>query len=272
LRARDVSGFVFWTKNLGPFLDALPEVRATERPFTVQYTINGYPRELEARVTAPHYAIDHVRYVAKRYHPQTVVWRYDTIVQTSLTNWAFHRRNFANLASSLRGSVDEVVVSFAHFYRKTEHTISVAAEEYGFWWRDPSIEEKRDLLTSLATIAGDYGMKLSLCAQPDFLVDGVEPARCIDADRLSVVGSIPLEAPIKGNRQGCECSEARDIGEYDTCPHGCVYCYAVSNADLAKERYREHDPRGELLFGRLADNEKVDDPQHTLPILGKHLG
>jgi hypothetical protein len=39
-----VDGFVFWTKNVGPFLKYLPEVQARGFPFVVQYTINAYPR------------------------------------------------------------------------------------------------------------------------------------------------------------------------------------------------------------------------------------
>ena len=44
------------------------------------------------------------------------------------------------------------------------------------------------------------------------------------------------------------CFASRDIGEYDTCPHGCVYCYAVQNRSLAQARYRQHDPESEFLF------------------------
>ena len=51
-----------------------------------------------------------------------------------------------------------------------------------------------------------------------------------------------------GNRPDCECHESRDIGEYDTCPHGCVYCYAVRNHGAARDRHRDHDPESEFLF------------------------
>src|SRR5437762_14145536 len=43
----DVDGFVFWTKNIGPFLKYLPEVQKRGYSFLVQHTINGYPRNLE---------------------------------------------------------------------------------------------------------------------------------------------------------------------------------------------------------------------------------
>jgi len=63
-----------------------------------------------------------------------------------------------------------------------------------------------------------------------------------------VLGGSPIKSRIHGNRPGCACAEARDIGEYDTCPHGCVYCYAVRDRDLARRRHREHDPKSEFLF------------------------
>jgi len=50
LRPENVDGFVFWTKNIGPFLKYLPDVRQQGYPFIVQHTITGYPRELEYRV------------------------------------------------------------------------------------------------------------------------------------------------------------------------------------------------------------------------------
>ena len=77
---------------------------------------------------------------------------------------------------------------------------------------------------------------------------GCYEARCVDAGRLADVVGSPVKACLKGNRKECGCFESRDIGEYDTCPHGCVYCYAVQNQSLAKARYKEHDPMGESLY------------------------
>ncbi|MEE9195356.1 MAG: DUF1848 family protein, partial [Alphaproteobacteria bacterium] len=143
---------------------------------------------------------------------------------------------------------DEVVVSFAHIYRKTRRNLDLAARQAGFDWRDPAGDQKRALLTRLAAIAARNGMSLSLCAQPDYLVGGVSPARCIDAGRLAAIAGRPLTAAIKGNREGCQCFAARDIGAYDTCPHGCVYCYAGGARARAQARFKAHDPEGEYLF------------------------
>ena len=43
----DADGFVFWTRNAGPFLPVLEEVKRRGFPFVVQFTITGTPRVLE---------------------------------------------------------------------------------------------------------------------------------------------------------------------------------------------------------------------------------
>lgn len=244
----DVDGFVFWTKNLGPFLGHLGEIRDRGFPFMVQYGINNYPRAVEISVTEQSRARDHMAEVCATFGPRAAVWRYDPILETSLTPLAWHEENFAALAAGLRGLTDEVVVSFAHIYRKTRRNLDLAARDNGFDWRDPAGDRKRALLARLAAIAEGAGMTLSLCAQPDYLVDGVGPARCIDAGRLAAIAGRPVMAAIKGNREGCECHAARDIGAYDTCPQGCVYCYAVGDRARARDRLEAHDPEGEYLF------------------------
>src|SRR5579863_4047179 len=64
LTPQAVDGFVFWTKNIGPFLKHLPEVQSRGYPFIVQHTINGYPRELEFRVIDYSRTIKHVKTLA----------------------------------------------------------------------------------------------------------------------------------------------------------------------------------------------------------------
>jgi hypothetical protein len=91
-------------------------------------------------------------------------------------------------------------------------------------------------------------MRLTLCTQPALATKGIGPARCVDAERLSDVAGRPIAAREKGNRPGCLCAESRDIGDYDSCTHGCVYCYAVASRSAAQRRRRAHDPAGEMLI------------------------
>jgi hypothetical protein len=248
LRREDVEGFVFWTKNLGPFLEVLKEVRELGFPFYIQYSINSYPRDLEVSVTSAQRSIEHMHRIRERFGEWAAVWRYDPVLFTSLTPLEHHRTSFRELASRLEGTTDEVVISFAQVYRKTQRNLEAARRHSGFEWRDPEDEVKVRLGEEMAAIAAEHGMRLTVCSQSRYVPRGGGEARCIDGMRLSRIAGHLVAAPEKGNRPDCRCARSRDIGEYDTCPHGCVYCYAVQHRALARRRYREHDPEGEYLF------------------------
>lgn len=259
LHPADVDGFVFWTRNAAPFAAALREVEALTIPSVFQFTIVGYPRAIDASVIDPENAVSQVRWMAERLGPRATVWRYDPIVLSSITGEAWHRANFRSLASRLAGATDEVVVSFMAPYRKTRRNLDSAAARAGFEWLDPDDDRKRNLLGEIAEIAEQHGMRLTLCTQPELEAEGPPAARCIDAERLSDVAGYPVGARTKGNRPGCLCSESRDIGAYDTCPHGCAYCYAVRNPQAAKRSYRHHDHHADSLApaGKPADQAVV---------------
>ncbi|RAU23777.1 DNA repair photolyase [Paramagnetospirillum kuznetsovii] len=257
-----VDGFVFWTRNVASFLDGLAEIRRGGTPFVVQYTVTGYPRVLEPSVVEAERSLAMIRHLAKIFGPRAVVWRYDPILATSLTPASWHRDTFARLAERLEGAVDEVSVSFANIYRKTGRNLAAAARAHGFTWSDPDPEERRSLIHGLSELAAQHGITLTVCAQTDSLAGAALPSRCVDARRLEDVAAAwglprPVVAKEKGNRPGCLCHESRDIGDYDTCPHGCVYCYAVSTRGRAKRRYAAHDPDSEFLFAPTGPAEEA---------------
>ena len=241
LAGPEVDGFVFWTRNAAPFMATLQELAAESVPFVVQFTLTGYPRLLETSVPAIDTALAQMRQIAKRFGSRTLVWRYDPVLLSPRTPTAWHLAAFARLAAALSGVSDEVCLSFAHIYRKSARNLRAA----GIDWRDPEAGEKAEILAALAAIAGDNGIAATVCSQPDL---GLPPARCIDAERLSEIAGRTIAARQKGNRAGCLCAESRDIGAYDSCPHGCRYCYAVRQPERARENFRQHDPHGETLL------------------------
>jgi hypothetical protein len=158
-----------------------------------------------------------------------------------------------------------VVVSFAQIYRKAKSNLEKAAQAKGFNWEDPDDNTKLQLASALAEIADDHGMQLTMCSQRKYnQAKGVKEARCIDARRLRKISGYNFPAKLKGNRDDCGCYESKDIGDYDTCPHGCVYCYAVLNWELALKRHGEHDTNSEFLHApggngsKVTNNEKAE--------------
>jgi len=59
----------------------------------------------------------------------------------------------------------------------------------------------------------------------------------------------------KGQRLFCGCIMSKDVGEYNTCPHLCEYCYANATKQLASQKWECHkeNPSGETITGKLLD-------------------
>jgi len=226
LRPPAVVALVLWTRDPRPLLDALP--RLVEQGYRCCFlvTLNGYPPWLEPNAPDTGEVIEAVRVIREQLGPHAVVWRYDPILSSSETPPTFHLDRVAALGESLTGVTDECITSFVDLYRKTERNLLPVLQHRGAELLDRDEERDRSLLRRMQAILADHAITLKLCCERELSEPGVPRARCVDADRLARLTGEVLRLPARPTRPGCGCRASIDIGTYDTCPRGCVYCYA----------------------------------------------
>ncbi len=243
LRREDVIGWVFWSRNYGPFRGILESLHEAGYRFLCQFTINGFPRSIEPRVPSVRQATELAHWLRERFGP-VVTWRYDPVILTDATPPDWHRQHFEQLAESMRGVSDVCIVSVPTMYRKTLRNMGKAAErdaEARMWkpGADFSESDIRLLLADLAGMAGAHDISLKVCCGQEWVneFEGIGSAACTDWPRLKALLAadglpLPRRSPARrGSREGCGCYASFDIGGYNRCAHGCAYCYAVDDPE-----------------------------------------
>ncbi|HZJ03292.1 MAG TPA: DUF1848 domain-containing protein [Thermoleophilia bacterium] len=249
LRAEDCLALILWTRNVRPLLPHLEELTAGGHRFYFHYTVNGYPREVDPHAPPLGAAAVAFRGLAEAVSPERVMWRYDPVVFGSTMLTDYHVERFDTISAQLAGLTTRCYLSFVDMYGKTQRNVDRANNALDLGLRRPSAAEQRDLLAKLAPIAAKRGLTLHACCDAPSPDLGVRRARCIDPEVIDRLGTMP-HAPLKAapTRTGCGCVEAVDIGAYDTCVFGCVYCYATNSREAAIGRRSRHDPADSILW------------------------
>lgn len=257
LSPRDVDLIVFWTRNAEKLIPRLAELDAKGFHYYFQYTINAYVRSIDKSVPNPWKAIKTFVRLSDLIGPKKVVWRYDPILVSNFSSIDEHKRVFEKLAGALAGHTERVVVSFVDIYKKTATNIG----------RIPNISVVQDFASSdkayvlakfMSDIAKQCGMSIQSCAEEiDLQQQGIGHGKCIDDELIRDLFSIGVSSKKdKGQRLPCGCIESVDIGQYNTCLHGCQYCYATTNQSLAHRNFERHNPLSPFLVGNSPEEGK----------------
>jgi hypothetical protein len=253
LRPEDVRAIVFWSKDFRPLERHLDELDRRGFRYYFQFTITGLPRIFEERVPDPEVAVATAARLAARTSPAHVQWRFDPIVLSDRVDADATAARFARLARAMEGVTRRCTVSFMERYSKVRRNLAPLERDHGVRFCEASIEGKRALAARLAAIAQKHAITLLSCCDDALIQEGpggrVGKARCVDGELIDALFPDPAAAPSGPGptREQCGCTASRDIGAYDTCPHGCFYCYANANKEKALDRYRSRDPRAQTL-------------------------
>lgn len=253
-----VDGIVFWTKNPIPMMKKLDQLK--DYPYYFQFTLTAYGRDIESGLPSKNQElILAFCELSKMIGKERVVWRYDPIFINDTYSVEYHKRYFKTLASKLGAYTEKCTVSFLDLYKNTMRNI----QPLGI--RVPTQEEQMDIMTEFARIAGEYGFYIDTCAEEMDLSNlGIRHACCIDKERLERIGNYHLEVKKDPTQRGiCGCASSIDIGTYNTCKNGCVYCYANYSKNMVERHTQSHDPHSPLLFGEVGEDDVIKERKMT---------
>ena len=242
LRPDDVDAIVFWTRNAAPLLPHLEELDERGYRYYFQYTLVDYPPPFEP--AAPPLAKRLATFVtlADRIGADRVVWRYDPIILSNHTHAAFHGAAFKTLSEALAGHTRRCVVSLLDVYAKVGRRLERLRSD-GIELLPLSDTEAATLMSSISRMASEQTIEVFTCAETaDFSASGIRAGRCIDDELIDRVFGVKVPAAKDSHqRKACRCVVSRDIGAYNTCPAGCLYCYANDDPNRAAAARRHHD-------------------------------
>lgn len=233
----EVAAIVFWTRNFAPMMRHLTELESRGYRYLVQFTITGLPRIYETHVPPVKAAVAQLRRLADRCGPGRVLWRYDPILLSPDTGPDFHLRHFESLARALEGATRQCTISFVEVYGKVRKNF----ERRCLPTPGAPLEERRKLASGLGVIAAGRGIRVAACCNDELMGPEVGKARCVDLEQIrGLWPELDFSAPRAPTREECGCFRSYDVGAYDTCLHGCIYCYATRDRGIARDRHARH--------------------------------
>ena len=267
---------VFWSKNPRPLLQHLHKLKERDIKCYIQYTLNDYELEGLEKVPSLDYRIETFKLLVERLGKETVVWRFDPMILTDDITIDKLLQKVQNIGDQLKGYTEKLVFSYADIapYAKVRNNLKASGITYHEW----TVEQMEEFAYKLASLNFERGWnyELATCGEKiDLFKYGIIHNRCIDGDLITKLAwndkvlmdfmGVKIESAEqnlflpedaiklpdghffvskhkkdKGQRLFCECMASKDIGEYNTCPHLCEYCYANASKTAALTNYRKY--------------------------------
>lgn len=250
----------------------------------IQYTLNDYVAErLEKGVPPLDERIETFKVLVEKLGKGRVIWRFDPLILTDSISQDDLLRKIDHIGDRLLGYTEKLVFSFADInsYRKVRSNLERNSINYHEWTETEMVDFARRL--SELNKKWGYELA-TCGEKPEYSRFGIVPNHCVDDNLMirfawkdsvlmKVLGAevktidnglfgspeIPTNAIMldaghyavkkkdnvdKGQRELCGCKISKDIGQYDTCPHLCEYCYANTSKETACRTYRTSKEAG----------------------------
>ena len=252
LQPEDVDALVFWTKNAEPLLSRLPELDARGYRYYFQYTLNGYGELFEPNLPELERCIETFLQLSERIGAERVIWRYDPVILSSRTDVSYHQKRFGYILERLQAATRRIVVSIVDDYRKASHNFKRLQVQGLTIQADYRAEQLASLCTFMSEQSGRHNIPVYSCAESfDLTPFDILPGKCVDGDLIARLFNVQVKAgKDRSQRRECGCLQSKDIGFYDTCLHGCAYCYAGTMQSALRNRVK-HEVDSPMLIGNI---------------------
>ncbi len=270
---------VFWTKNPKPMFKYLDYLDNNIPNYYFQFTLNDYDKEgFEGKVPSVESRIKSFIELSNRLGKKRVVWRFDPLILTKDIDVKELLRRIENIGDQLKDYTEKLVFSFADIssYRKVKNNLDKEHVPYIEFTPETMIE----VAEGLEKLNKKWGFQIGTCTEKiDLDKYGIVHNKCIDDDLMidlfhedkdlmdflgveyeepslfddeTHVKRKPKKLKDKGQREDCGCIMSKDIGQYNTCPHECNYCYANTSKEIAYKNYNQNrqNPNSETIIGK----------------------
>ena len=242
---------IFCTKNPKPMFENLEKIDKFNQYWHI--TITPYEKEIEPNVPPMNDVLESFKYLSKKLGKENVTLRYDPIFINEKYTLEKHIESFEYIINSLSGYTTEAIISFIDLYEKTKRNFPKA--------REVTKDERLKLGKEFAQIGKKNNITIKTCVEGTELDKfGIDSSGCMTKEVIERAINKNLNIPKQKARNGeCYCLLNNDIGEYNTCGHGCLYCYANSNKRLVKRNLKLHDPKSPILIGEIKEDDIIKE-------------
>ncbi|MFV0479919.1 MAG: DUF1848 domain-containing protein [Anaerorhabdus sp.] len=242
----------FCTKNPKPMLKRLNEIKNFRQFWFV--TITPYGKEIEPNVPNVQDVLEATIELSKEVGSNAVGWRYDPIFLSEQYTIDFHIEQFSAMVAQLRSHIQFCVISFIDLYGNTTRNFKGIN----------SVNEldQKYLVEKFVEIANANNLEIYTCCENKELGKlGVNISGCMTKPIIEKAINCTLDIPKsrKSSRSACDCLLGNDIGMYNTCNHGCLYCYANYDMKIVSENITKHNKTSPLLIGELEKDDIIKE-------------
>ena len=264
---------VFWSKNPRPMMQYLDELDERGLSYYFHFTLNDYENEkLEPGVPPIAERIETFQALSEKIGRDRVIWRFDPLILTTEMNVGNLLEKIERVGKQIAPYTTKLIFSFADIreYRKVQSSMNRSGIKYEEFTKDLMISAAKEI----SNLCKGWNITASTCAEPlDLYQFGIVHNRCIDEDLIlkitncseqicslfgfdvAVQGDLfnssnKVAKNIKdvGQRAECGCVFSKDIGQYNTCPHLCVYCYANTSENVVRKNVASFSDKSETII------------------------